>query len=399
MLPTQTIAGAKTFTSTVTAPNLTFPAGADATISQSAPGTAVGANNLNITTAASGGGSNSNGGNLTVTTGAGPDLATVGSAPQGGTISLTTGNGANNTYSGVGLASGGSSGSINFTTGAGGSAVVGGGGNSGNFFISVGSGGDSTSSSAGSGGAVQLTGGNGGATTTGYAGAGGEIFFVGGAGGSASGGTNPPGIGGQVYFIGGGAGSAPTGSANGGGIFLRPGSNSDGLTYAPVGLGVDDQGNYGGSTGVGVYPPLAQLHTQSLISSQVVEITQGAASQSSDLTQWQNSSATVLAKVDSLGNHTAPTFNPTATQTTVNGSVAGTAVFSQPFQGSSYKKTIIYLNGLNGTASYTHPTAFIHTPVILTTSGLGSAIVTSNSTTSVTVTGAVTTGYLILEGF
>ena len=92
-------------------------------------------------------------------------------------------------------------------------------------------------------------------------------------------------------------------------------------------------------------------------------------------------------------------FATERSKVTVNGSTSGSAQFVMPFDGGSYKKVIIYCNALNGTASWTFPKPFTYTPVVLQTNGLPTTIVTTLTTTSVTVTGANSTGFLIIEGF
>jgi len=116
-----------------------------------------------------------------------------------------------------------------------------------------------------------------------------------------------------------------------------------------------------------------------------------------------SSSSTAELTVTGSGNVTANGFlagkvvENAATQTTVSCSTSGSVVFSEPEQGSSYKKVVVYENACVGTASYTFPAAFSHAPQVLSQSLASTA--TTVSATAVTITGATSTGFLDLDGY
>jgi len=86
-------------------------------------------------------------------------------------------------------------------------------------------------------------------------------------------------------------------------------------------------------------------------------------------------------------------------QTTVSGSTSGNAIFSQPFEGAFYKKVIVLLETLSGTASYTFPVAFTETPDYFIGASASGATLTALSTTAVTISGAPSSGVIVLEGY
>lgn len=88
-----------------------------------------------------------------------------------------------------------------------------------------------------------------------------------------------------------------------------------------------------------------------------------------------------------------------AVQSPIAGATSGRAFFTQAFQGTSLSIVLIYCDALNGAASYTFPSPFTYAPVVVTTSGPAPGVVTALSATAVTVTGAPTTGFLVLIGF
>jgi hypothetical protein len=87
-----------------------------------------------------------------------------------------------------------------------------------------------------------------------------------------------------------------------------------------------------------------------------------------------------------------------AAQTSANGGTSGTALFSQPFQGTSFSLVLIYCQNLVGAASYTFPSAFKNVPGAISTNQVSNAIVTTLTTTGVTISGTNSTGFLVIVG-
>lgn len=95
----------------------------------------------------------------------------------------------------------------------------------------------------------------------------------------------------------------------------------------------------------------------------------------------------------------AAIFNSSAAQTTVSCATSGSAIFSEPLQGGSDKKVLIHLSACLGAASYTYPLAFTNTPGVFVSGSLSSSLASSISASAVTITGATSTGTLILEDY
>ena len=118
---------------------------------------------------------------------------------------------------------------------------------------------------------------------------------------------------------------------------------------------------------------------------------------------FQSNGRTNVGNIDESGSlNMNGAFNSSATQTTVSGSISGNIVASMPFQGSNYKKVLIYLNALNGAATYNFPIAFTQSPAygILGTSISGAATPTLVTTTAITITGGpAATGWYFVEGY
>jgi len=108
---------------------------------------------------------------------------------------------------------------------------------------------------------------------------------------------------------------------------------------------------------------------------------------------------TASATVQGLQVIATSNFTATAAPLSVACSTSGNILWSAPERGASDQKVIIYFNACLGTATITFPGTYAQTPGIYPSSATTAGLVTTLSTSSATVTGATTTGFLFLEGF
>lgn len=135
--------------------------------------------------------------------------------------------------------------------------------------------------------------------------------------------------------------------------------------------------------------------------------------------RWVDSAGNYLPMIDNTNDVGSPTFRPRSIyagtsmnvgvsganiisaggQTTYNGSIAGTAVWSMPFQGASYKLFIIYYAALHDAGgTITFPVTFTKTPNIHGDTA-ATGITTATTTTLTIALTAATSGFAIVEGY
>ena len=112
-----------------------------------------------------------------------------------------------------------------------------------------------------------------------------------------------------------------------------------------------------------------------------------------------NGTITTLISISQSGS-----LNLSTSQTTIAGTTNGSIIASQPFQGTSYKKVVVYLsNYTNDTTTaqtYTYSTAFTNTPVIsANNSGLTPTTVSTTAISFNPNNTTAYTGFIILEGY
>ena len=153
--------------------------------------------------------------------------------------------------------------------------------------------------------------------------------------------------------------------------------------------------------------PTATLQVTSPSGGTVGMILKAAASSTVDLLQGQDSTGAKVFSISGSGTAAGGIAGAMCsgigqlTITPTGGLAAGNFVASEPHQGASYKKVILYFAGYtvgSSTDTYTYPVAFAHTPLQINMSGI--TITATVNASSYTPTAATAqTGFVILEGW
>lgn len=103
------------------------------------------------------------------------------------------------------------------------------------------------------------------------------------------------------------------------------------------------------------------------------------------------------------GFTTEAPLNDDAALNSFAGTTAGTVYWSMPFQGTSYKKCVVYLSAYeNDTAvaqTITYPTAFADVPLITNPSTVPGVTTTATELSIDPDTTTAYTGWIVVEGF
>jgi len=95
--------------------------------------------------------------------------------------------------------------------------------------------------------------------------------------------------------------------------------------------------------------------------------------------------------------------NISSATTSVTGTTAGSIIWDMPFQGSGYKKVVVYLNGYeNDTTTaqtITFPTAFSYAPNVYNPAAVPGVTVSTTALSIDPDTTTVYTAWIIVEGF
>lgn len=87
----------------------------------------------------------------------------------------------------------------------------------------------------------------------------------------------------------------------------------------------------------------------------------------------------------------------------MTGTTAGSIIWDMPFQGSGYKKVVVYLDGYeNDTTTaqtITFPTAFTYTPNVYNPAAVPGVTVSTTALSIDPNTTTVYTAWIIVEGF